>query len=49
MTYHRNYCEECDWSASTETHGQRELATLAIDHYIETNHPIESEPVAELG
>lgn len=48
VTYHRNYCTECDWSASTETQSRHEVARAAIDHFHETLHTIESEPVPEL-
>ena len=48
MTYHRNYCEECDWSASSETHSRNEVARRAIAHFCETHHTIDSEPVPEL-
>lgn len=48
MTYHRNYCAECDWSASTETYSRQETVSRAINHFTETRHTIESEPIAEL-
>lgn len=48
VTYHRNYCTECSWSASTETHSQYEAARRAIEHFQKTQHTIESEPIAEL-
>ncbi len=48
VTYHRNYCTECNWSASTEDHSRHEVASLAIEHFIETHHTIESEATAEM-
>ena len=48
MSYHRNYCADCSWRASTEEHSQHELTTLAIEHYRQTHHTIESEAVVEL-
>ena len=47
MSYHRNYCTECSWSASTEHYTRREVATRATNHFIQTNHLIESESVPE--
>lgn len=50
MSLHfRNYCEECEWSASTETHGRGELAVAAIEHAIETDHDIDSEMIADFS
>ena len=46
--YHRNYCTECDWNASTENHSRQELADLVMEHFKETQHDIEGENVSEL-
>ena len=43
VTYHRNYCTDCDWSASTETHSRHEIARRTIDHFCETHHTIVSD------
>ena len=48
MTYHRNYCSECSWSASSEKLSRHEVASRAIEHFGETRHAIESERIAEL-
>lgn len=48
MTYRRNYCTECEWSASTKNHDRHELNTLVIGHFTNTNHTIESEPILEV-
>lgn len=48
VMYHRNYCVECNWSTSTETHDRQEVARRAIEHFLETNHSIDFEPVPEL-
>lgn len=45
--YHQNYCTECDWSASSEHHTRREVASQAMDHFMETQHTIEGETVPE--
>ncbi len=47
MSYHRNYCTECDWSASREHHTCREVASQAMNHFMRTHHTIESETVSE--
>ncbi len=47
VTYHRNYCLECDWRASNKNHSRDELARLAIEHFQETQHTIESETSEE--
>jgi hypothetical protein len=39
----RNYCEDCEWAASTETYSRQELSRLAIEHAVEYGHDIESE------
>jgi hypothetical protein len=39
----RNYCEDCEWAASTENHSQGALSQLAIDHTVDHGHDIESE------
>lgn len=49
VTHHRNYCTECDWSASTERHSRYEVGRRALAHFHDTHHTIESEPVPELG
>ncbi len=43
-----NYCTECEWTASAEEHSTQELSELAIEHFLETGHTIESECTAEL-
>lgn len=48
MSYHRNYCADCEWSASTEHHTRHEVSRRAIAHFCETNHTVESEAVPEL-
>ncbi|GAA0471960.1 hypothetical protein GCM10008985_30950 [Halococcus dombrowskii] len=48
MPYHRNYCAECGWSASTETYSRKEVVSRAIEHFTETRHTIEGEHTAEL-
>lgn len=41
----RNYCLDCDWSASIEDHDRHELAACAIEHATEHEHDIDSEVV----
>lgn len=37
------YCLECDWNVSTEDgYTERELSKKAIEHFIETGHPVDS-------
>ena len=43
---HRNYCCDCDWSASTNDHTWRELADLALNHAEKTQHTIKSESIS---
>ena len=45
----RNYCEECEWSASTETQSRGELAVAAIEHAVEAGHDIDSELIADFS
>jgi hypothetical protein len=47
VTYHRNYCTECDWSASTERYTRHEVGKRAITHFCNTNYTIESERIPE--
>ena len=44
----RNYCEDCEWSASSETHDRSVLGTMAVEHAIEFGHAISSELIADL-
>jgi predicted small metal-binding protein len=44
-----NYCTECGWSASAEEYSTEELSELAIEHFLETGHTIESEFTTELA
>lgn len=39
----RNYCVDCEWSASAEEYSRDELASLAIEHAVECGHDIESD------
>ena len=39
----RNYCLDCEWSASIEDHDRHELAALAIEHATEQEHDIDSD------
>jgi predicted transcriptional regulator len=43
-----NYCTECEWAASAEEHSRQELSELAIEHFLDTGHAIESELTAGL-
>jgi hypothetical protein len=47
VTYHRNYCSECNWNASSENLSRHEVTSRAIEHFNETRHAIESERIAE--
>lgn len=40
----RNYCLDCEWFASIDCHGRRELVRLAIERATEYGHDIESVP-----
>lgn len=40
----RNYCLDCDWSASREDHDRETLSRLTIEHAVEYGHDIESDP-----
>ena len=42
-TGRRNYCVECEWSANEANLAKNELNMAAIEHFIETNHTIDSE------
>ncbi len=39
----RNYCVDCEWSASVGEYNREELAGLAIEHAVECGHDIESD------
>ncbi len=41
----RNYCLDCEWSASIEEHDRHELAACAIEHAVEREHDIDSEAI----
>jgi hypothetical protein len=43
----RNYCRDCEWSATTAEYGTQELGRRAIEHTIETGHDIDSEITLE--
>lgn len=43
VSYRVTYCIECGWSVSTESCTRSEQSDLAIDHYVETGHEIDSE------
>ena len=45
----RNYCEDCEWSASTETYSRNELSGAAIEHVVEAGHDINSELIADFS
>jgi hypothetical protein len=47
-TYHRNHCEECEWSAGTDTHSRIDRSRLTIEHAVEHGHDINSEVLADL-
>ncbi len=39
----RNYCQDCDWSASIEEHSRQELSQRALEHFLTHEHDIDSE------
>lgn len=39
----RNYCRECGWSACTDDPLDVEQAHAAIEHYLATGHPVDSD------
>ncbi|PSP43760.1 hypothetical protein BRC68_05395 [Halobacteriales archaeon QH_6_64_20] len=41
--YRVTYCVECEWFVSAEDHTRSEQSDLAIGHYLETGHGIDSE------
>lgn len=43
VAHYVTYCVECEWAANTENYTRSEQSDLAIDHYVATGHPIESE------
>lgn len=47
MSYYQNYCIECDWQESKKDHSTSELASLAIEHAVDTGHDIDSRQVPE--
>jgi hypothetical protein len=46
--HRRNYCEDCDWSATTETRTKQELSMAAIGHAVEHSHDLNSDVIADL-
>ena len=39
----RNYCLDCDWSASVDDHSRQELSQLALEHSLTNEHDIDSD------
>ena len=36
------YCHDCDWFAAAEDGTERERSRLALEHFLETGHAIDS-------
>ena len=43
----RNYCRDCEWSATTAEYNTQELGRRVLGHTIETGHDIDSEIIRE--
>ena len=41
----RNYCLDCEWSASIEDYDRHELAALAVEHATGQGHDVDSDVV----